>query len=270
MTTNLHAILRCPGCGGELRFSSARIDCQRCENAYAIEDGVPIFTADKPRRLTEHTSNPIGEQFERMLIEGRGFVLNIGAGGTRQRYPNCVEFERSIFRHTDVVGDAHHLPFADDVFDQVFAFNVFEHLREPERAAAEILRVLKPGGSVVIHTAFLQALHEAPHHFYNATEFGVRNWFARFEIEKCDVSGNFGPGVMLGFLLNSVIQAARDGGADAAQIQDLENTTLRDWAKYWAEQAAPPSTFYILQNLPQDLQKRVSAGFELIARKPQT
>ncbi|MFL6527215.1 MAG: class I SAM-dependent methyltransferase [Chthoniobacterales bacterium] len=244
------------------------VQCTGCDSEFSVCEGVPVFTFDQPRNLTQHTSNPVGAPFDRILEAGRDFVLNIGAGGTRQRYPNCIEFERSIFRHTDVVGDAHHLPFVDAVFDRVFAFNVFEHLREPTQAAAEILRVLKPGGSVAIHTAFLQALHEAPNHFYNGTEFGVRNWFAGFEIEKCDVSGNFGPGVMLGFLLNSVVEAARDGGASEAEIDALRKTTLGDWAQYWSAQGAPPQPFYTLQSLPQDLQKRVSAGFELIGRKP--
>jgi SAM-dependent methyltransferase len=269
MNERLTEILRCPTCRGDLRVSSPEIQCLRCRTDYRFKHSVPVFIDEVPRQLIEHTSNPIGAPFDRILEEGRDFVLNIGAGGTRQRYPNCIEFERSIFRHTDVVGDAHHLPFADAVFDRVFAFNVFEHLREPSRAAAEILRVLKPGGSVAIHTAFLQALHEAPNHFYNGTEFGVREWFAGFEIEKCDVSGNFGPGVMLGFLLNSVIEAARDGGATEADVEALRKTTLGEWAQYWSDQAAPPQPFYTLQNLPQELQKRVSAGFELIARKPQ-
>jgi SAM-dependent methyltransferase len=241
-----------------------------CKSVFSVHENVPVFTPGEPLALTEHTSNPVGAPFDRILEEGREFVLNIGAGGTRQRYPNCIEFERSIFRHTDVVGDAHHLPFRDGVFDRVFAFNVFEHLREPTRAASEILRVLKPGGSVAIHTAFLQALHEAPNHFYNATEHGVREWFAGFEIEKCDVSGNFGPGVMLGFLLNSVIEAARAGGATADEIAAIEKSTVGEWAQYWAQQAAPPPPFYALQDLPQELQKRVAAGFELVARKPQS
>ena len=73
----------------------------------------------------------------------------------RRNIPTCIEFEHKIFKHTDVVGDAHHLPFRDASFDRVFAFNVFEHLREPARAAAEIARVLKPTGAVAIHTAFL-------------------------------------------------------------------------------------------------------------------
>jgi SAM-dependent methyltransferase len=73
-----------------------------------------------------------------------------------------------------VVGDARALPFRDNVFDRVFAFNVFEDLRQLSLAACEIHRVLKPGGSLVLHTPFLQPLHEAPHHYFSATEYGVR------------------------------------------------------------------------------------------------
>ncbi|MFL6582931.1 MAG: class I SAM-dependent methyltransferase [Chthoniobacterales bacterium] len=235
---------------------------------FRLEQGVPVFVPEQVEVVAaEHQSNPIGPEFEAILRDGRDFVLNIGAGATAQRYPKCIEFEHKIFRHTDVVGDAHHLPFRDAAFDRVFAFNVFEHLREPRRAANEILRVLKPGGSVVIHTAFLQALHEPPHHYYNATEFGVRDWFDGFAIDRCDVSGNFGPGVMLGFLLTSVIEAAR-GAVSWKEIAALENTTLGEWSAYWANKAEPPPGFAMLQNLPQEFQRRVSAGFELIARKP--
>jgi ubiquinone/menaquinone biosynthesis C-methylase UbiE len=40
------------------------------------------------------------------------------------------------------------LDFPDEAFDGVLAHALFEHLREPERAAEEIRRVLKPGGFV--------------------------------------------------------------------------------------------------------------------------
>ncbi len=38
------------------------------------------------------------------------------------------------------------LPFPDASFDRVFSHALFEHLPEPEKAAAEIFRVLRPGG----------------------------------------------------------------------------------------------------------------------------
>lgn len=256
----LAALLACPACHAPLQKSAT---CSACGAAWQMQNGVPVFLDTAAEVMpVEHTSNPIGAEFEQILQEGRELVLNIGAGATATRYPNCVEFEHKIFRHTDVVGDAHQLPFRDSVFDRVFAFNVFEHLRDPRAAAAEIRRVLKPGGVVVIHTAFLQALHEAPHHYYNATEYGVREWFSSFEIDACRVSGNFGPGVMLAYLISSVLDHAGD---DA-----LGRTTLEEWARFWRNGLAqgPPAGFHALQNLPAEVQARIAAGFELIARKP--
>ena len=44
------------------------------------------------------------------------------------------------------IEDAASLPFPESTFDAVLLIEVFEHLFEPNRAAAEVLRVLKPGG----------------------------------------------------------------------------------------------------------------------------
>lgn len=269
LASRLTGIFACPNCRADLPFTADRLGCRECESHFAIQDGVPIFLASPVANAGEHISNPIGPDFHALLKDGTDFILNIGAGGTTERYPNCIEFEHKIFRHTDVVGDAHHLPFRASIFDRVFAFNVFEHLREPRAAALEILRVLKPGGSATIHTAFLQPLHEEPHHFYNATEFGVREWFSMFEIETCRVSGNFGPGVMLAFLSANVLDAANAAKLSASEQALIDGTTLGEWARWWRTPTeAPPAAFHLLQNLPPALQARVAAGFELSARKP--
>lgn len=268
LAPRLTSILACPRCGSPLEHCPETVQCPKCSSIFRVEQGVPIFLAEEVETAREHTSNPIGAEYEQILRQGNDFVLHIGAGGTAERYPNCIEFEHKIFRHTDVVGDAHHLPFRDDLFDRVLAFNVFEHLAEPETAAQEIYRVLKPGGAVTIHTAFLQPLHEAPHHFYNATEYGVRRWFAPFEIEDCRVSGNFGPGMMLAFLMSNVLESARAGGVPESEQALISGSKIGDWAAYWSKWGEPPPGFNALQSLPQPMQKRVAAGFELIAKKP--
>jgi SAM-dependent methyltransferase len=267
LAPRLTSILACPHCGSPLQYGASTIQCRKCSAEFRMDQGVPIFVAEEVEIAREHTSNPIGPDFEKILRQGNDFVLNIGAGGTAERHPNCIEFEHKIFRHTDVVGDAHHLPFRDNVFDRVFAFNVFEHLADPKTAAQEIHRVLKPGGEIAIHTAFLQALHEEPHHFYNATEYGVRQWFAPFEIEDCRVSGNFGPGVMLAFLISQVLESARVGAIPSEELGLVSASKLGDWAEFWNKRGNPPPGFNALQTLPQPIQKRVAAGFELLARK---
>ena len=256
-------------CHGPLGDNGTALDCQSCPHSFAITDGVPVFLFDPVQVVApEHKSNPLGTEYEAVLRAGNEFVLNIGAGATAERYANCIELEHKVFRHTDVVGDAHHLPFQEATFDRVFAFNVFEHLADPQTAAKEILRVLKPGGGVAIHTAFLQGLHEEPHHFYNATEYGLRQWFTPFHIEDCRVSGNFGPGVMLAFLTAQVLESARLGGVSSEEQDLISASKMGDWANFWNKRGAPPPGFDALQSLPQPMQKRVAAGFELLARKP--
>ncbi|MFD3748604.1 methyltransferase domain-containing protein [Nocardia sp. NPDC058633] len=49
-----------------------------------------------------------------------------------------------------VSGDAYGLPFGGDTFDAVLCERVFQHLTAPARAAAEIARVLRPGGRAVV------------------------------------------------------------------------------------------------------------------------
>jgi SAM-dependent methyltransferase len=44
------------------------------------------------------------------------------------------------------------LPFADASFDLISAFSVFEHIEDAESAAAELTRVLKPGGWICAWT----------------------------------------------------------------------------------------------------------------------
>ena len=49
-----------------------------------------------------------------------------------------------------VRGDAHALPFADGTFAGCRADRTFQHLADPERALAELVRVTRPGGRVVV------------------------------------------------------------------------------------------------------------------------
>jgi ubiquinone/menaquinone biosynthesis C-methylase UbiE len=47
-------------------------------------------------------------------------------------------------------GDAHCLEFPDGTFDGARADRVFQHLDDPERALAELIRVTRPGGRIVV------------------------------------------------------------------------------------------------------------------------
>lgn len=51
-----------------------------------------------------------------------------------------------------VTGDAERMPFADRSFDVVTCVNALDHVRDPARAAAEMARVLEPGGTLLLVT----------------------------------------------------------------------------------------------------------------------
>ena len=49
-----------------------------------------------------------------------------------------------------VLGDAAQMPFPDAAFDAVIAFDAVHHFERPEEALAEVARVLRPGGALLV------------------------------------------------------------------------------------------------------------------------
>lgn len=90
---------------------------------------------------------------------------------------------------TLIRGDAMKLPFNDESFDVITAFEVIEHLDDPQKALGEIRRVLKTGGVALISTPrrdLWQRTPTNPHHKleFSFTEFKtyIASWFSVFQI----------------------------------------------------------------------------------------
>lgn len=62
---------------------------------------------------------------------------------------------------TFVVGRVEHLPIGGRPFDAVGAFDVLEHLDDPDALLGDALRYLKPGGLVIATVPGLRSLHSA-------------------------------------------------------------------------------------------------------------
>jgi len=224
----------------------------------------PVINSDA------HLSNPLPATALSMIGNTPGPILHLSAGGSAERFEHVIEVDAAVFRHTDLICDAHRLPFADRVFDAVIALNAFEHYRDPHTAAQEILRVLRPGRRVLIHTAFLQPLHEAPWHFYNCTRYGLEAWFEDFEIEKLHVSPNLHPGYSLSWLASECELALRScvSNSDADIFLDAPlHRLISLWRTPESSRAGEP-IWNSLAALPQHIQEGLAAGFEFIGRKP--
>ncbi len=84
------------------------------------------------------------------------------------------------------------LPFPDNSFDVVGAFDVLEHIKQHEEALNEWRRVLKPGGSVVLTVPAYQWLwsgHDASlHHYRRYTKGLIRETAAKAKLSGDRVS----------------------------------------------------------------------------------
>ncbi len=112
------------------------------------------------------------------------YTLDIGCANSpySKFFKNRVGFDIAEGPSVDVVGDAHTLPFEDSKFEQILCTEVLEHLHTPERAIAEMERVLKPGGTLLLTTRFLFPIHDAPHDYFRYTKYGLRHLLRNWEI----------------------------------------------------------------------------------------
>ena len=134
-------------------------------------------------------SNTVCTDFVSWLSREKGArVLEIGTrrtkGGaptTRRHWPHpSAEYVTSDFMaglDVDVVADADKLSdaFGTDAFDAVIGCSVFEHIRRPWLAAAEIGKVLRPGGKTFIQTHFAFPVHAYPNDYWRFTREALEN-----------------------------------------------------------------------------------------------
>ncbi len=82
----------------------------------------------------------------------------------------------------DLVADALHLPVASSSQDLVVAEMVLEHLIDPGQGAAELERVCRPGGLILVKTPFCFPWHGIPIDFFRLTPSGARALFRSTEV----------------------------------------------------------------------------------------
>ncbi|MGF6923390.1 class I SAM-dependent methyltransferase [Paraburkholderia sp. 40] len=144
-----------------------------------------------------------------------GLVLDCGAGSRSTYYQNVVNFEIAAYPSTDVRGVGEKLPFKDHSFDAVVSVAVLEHVKDPWACANEILRVLKPGGDLMVCVPFLQPLHGYPHHYYNMSGQGLRNLFGdAIEVRRHEVPYSVTPIWTLTWILQSWADGLRGSTLD--------------------------------------------------------
>ena len=271
----LHAllpILRCPVTHQPLAIGEdGTLKTRDGSRSWPIIQGRPVLFPGMPDPAVMpegHLSNSLPDEVLRLIEATDGLVLNLSAGGTANGSAKVVEVEAAVFRNTALVADSHALPFIDESFGAVIAMNAFEHYRDPLMAAQEIQRVLRPGGTVLIRTAFLQPLHEKPWHFFNCTKYGLLEWFREFEQERVRVSDNFTPNHSISWLLSEAEHALRGDVSDEAANAFVRAPVGR-FVDFWRDEAERSDPLWtVFTKLGPDSQETLAAGFEYLGRKP--
>src|SRR6266508_4139523 len=118
---------------------------RRLPTAYCLlPTRLPSAKVELSKRFTRQG---IDSFLRRELRSVSGRVLDLGAGlqpFAELLPPRTVALDHRSRPGLHLVADAHRLPFKDETFDAVVCTEVFEHLIDPQTAAREIIRVLKP------------------------------------------------------------------------------------------------------------------------------
>ncbi len=164
-------------CVGSLVDDSDSLTCASCGKVYPVVRGIPVlkpehtestetwFEAMYDGRNRHHDlateylrgERAFMEQFARERLE-----VGCGTGCFAETVPGYVGFDYALNSllaegfdtPARICGDARWLPFAEASVECVFSFNTLEHVPEVDQAFAEIDRVLRPGGYLVLKPAW--------------------------------------------------------------------------------------------------------------------
>jgi SAM-dependent methyltransferase len=128
-----------------------------------ITDAVERFAAALPQGALVLDAGAGEGQYKRFFDGHRYVGVDLGVGDAGWNY-----------RALDALTDLSALPFPADTFDAALNIVTLEHLRDPAAAIAEIARVLKPGGRLLLVAPFEWEEHQQPHDFFRYTRFGLR------------------------------------------------------------------------------------------------
>ncbi|MDD5072400.1 MAG: methyltransferase domain-containing protein [Candidatus Omnitrophica bacterium] len=164
-----------------------------------------------------------------------------------------IESDVSFGPRTQIICDAHNLPFADSSLDGIIAQAVLEHVTDPHRCVSEIYRILRPKGLVYSEVPFMQQVHMGRYDFTRFTDLGHRRLFRNFEEIKRGVAG--GPASALAWSLRYFFMSF----TDSPFIKKILST-LSIFAFFWIKYL----DFYLVKKASSG---DAAGGFYFLGRK---
>jgi len=119
-------------------------------------------------------------------------ILDVGAGVGQYRplFAHCAYQTQDFGQEPATIGkytpldyecEITDIPVPDATFDAVICTEVLEHVPHPIEALAEMARILKPGGRLLLTAPLGSHLHQEPFHYYGGY---TPHWYKRFLAEN--------------------------------------------------------------------------------------
>lgn len=188
------------------------------------------FLTVSSRLMTDITASFYQEYLPKYA---RGKLADLGCGNVPfyELYKDlvseniCADWPNSAHKnqYLDVECDLNQpLPFASNEFDTIVISEVLEHISNPELIWAEMTRILKPKGKLLLSVPFFYKIHEAPYDFYRYTEFALKNFADKNTLEVLELK-HFGglPEIFTDILAKNVVKFPLVGKACAGLLQDF-------------------------------------------------
>jgi hypothetical protein len=266
----LTPLLCCVACRGMLELRATHLKCNACGYEYAILPNATIVmnqqlpSIDSPVSLSfsNHPYPPLVlETLERVHATG-GWALEVGSGRRLFGSERLVQVELWAYPFTDIVNQTETLPFGDRSFDFVFSLAVTEHTPRPWVLAAEMQRVLKPGGCLHVDSAFLQPLHNYPGHYFNMSDQALQSLFNEIEIISLEPAPHQHPFFSISWILSHVL-----ADLDPEHKGRLNQMTLAEFIKQLENFCNGQPNVLNDLSLPSERIAELAAGFTLHGRK---
>jgi SAM-dependent methyltransferase len=136
--------------------------------------------------------NCLEKYLKKELPRLNGSVLDVGSGGRRydsllKEKPEAIDTKTN--KAIDIkFGDVNNLAYSENSFDNILCIEVLEYVKTPLKAINEILRVLKPQGTLILSVPFMYKTHED---FLRFTSDYLKELFISFSSLEVLEIGNF-------------------------------------------------------------------------------
>lgn len=90
----------------------------------------------------------------------------------------------------DIIFDVQDIQLPNECADAVICCEVLEHIKNPQKAAQELHRILKIGGVAILSAPMHYHIHEEPNDYWRFTPFGMGHLLNIFQSKYVAVKGS--------------------------------------------------------------------------------